>query len=72
MHTSGADAAERDALLRAYQLGHPGVPIIDPLDRVRLLRDRKTMLSSLSNGITILVRCLLRPDVAALDCSLLL
>ena len=49
--------AEREARLQEYQRAHARVPIIDPVDHIRPLHDRTTMLGALSNGITILVGC---------------
>lgn len=48
-------SAEREARLRGFQRTHGNVPIIDPVEHVRPLYDRATMLGALSDGITILV-----------------
>lgn len=46
--------ARREARLREFQLSHADVPIIDPVNNIRPLHDRATMLGALSGGITIL------------------
>jgi hypothetical protein len=67
---------EREARLQEYQRAHANVPIIDPVEHIRPLHDRATMLGALSNGITILVGCTavsscVNPENLGRTCTLL-